>query len=196
MIFSTAKQELIRKEFNHLSTNYFNTAYFGPTPYRAKQKLSNALFKELDPSFFPFHSWMGIPDRIRSKIAHLLKVFPNQLALGTSTSDFMSMIANHYPIGSAGIHVVTLNGEYPSSVLPWMVAREYRKGIHLHFLDAPEKSGDLLNVAWLEKNLPANANVVCLSHVQFDTGRCFNLRESVEVSHLSNNICIILEECT
>ena len=55
--------ELIKKEFHHLDTIFFNSAYFGPSPYSAKQKVNRALHKELDPSFFNYSTWMGIPER-------------------------------------------------------------------------------------------------------------------------------------
>jgi len=57
-------RDLIRKEYHHLGSNYFNTAYFGPSPYSAKQKVSRALQKELDPSFFDYNTWMGISERM------------------------------------------------------------------------------------------------------------------------------------
>ena len=50
---------LIRKEFAHLSTIYFNSAYFGPSPFRAKIKIEKAMQKELDPSFYDYNTWMG-----------------------------------------------------------------------------------------------------------------------------------------
>lgn len=95
---------------------------FRTSPYRAKQKVANALFKELDPSFFPYHAWIGIPDRIRGKIASLLKLSSDQIALGTSTSDFVSMVANHLvPTTHSKLVACGINGDYPSCILPWMV---------------------------------------------------------------------------
>lgn len=178
MGFNLHQLELIKKEFAHLSTDYFNTAYFGPSPYRAKQKVANALFKELDPSFFPYHAWIGIPDRIRSKIASLLKLSSEHIALGTSTNSFISMIANHLPAFKENkLRVVGLNGDYPSCVLPWMVAEKYRPELKYSLIKSPEETGDKLTIEWLEKNLPTDTDVVCLSYVQFDSGRSFYLKE-------------------
>ena len=63
-----AQRELIKNEFSHIDSVYFNTAYFGPSPYRAKQKVSRALSKELDPSFQLYNTWMGIAERVREQI--------------------------------------------------------------------------------------------------------------------------------
>jgi cysteine desulfurase/selenocysteine lyase len=193
MTFNLQQQELIKKEFAHLSTDYFNTAYFGPSPYRAKQKVSNALFKELDPSFFPYHAWIGIPDRIRSKIASLLKISHDQIALGTSTSDFMSMVANHLKLeNQAPLVVCGLNGDYPSCILPWMVAAKYRKDLTFHNLKSPEESNQKFSVEWLEEHLPKNTNVFCISYIQFDSGRSFDLKKITNYLK-SRNIFFILD---
>lgn len=193
MSFNSHQLELIKKEFAHLSTDYFNTAYFGPSPYRAKQKVANALFKELDPSFFPYHSWIGIPDRIRTKIATLLKFSPDNISIGTSTNDFISMIANHLPSNSNGsLNVIGIKGDYPSCILPWMVASQYRKDLHFTLLASPEDSQSSISVEWLEKSLPSNTNVICLSLIQFDTGRSFLLKDIA--SYLKEkNIFFILD---
>lgn len=179
MSFSSQQLDLIRKEFAHLSSEYFNTAYFGPSPYRAKQKVANALFKELDPSFYPYHAWIGIPDRIRIKIATLLKLPTDSIALGSSTNEFISMIANHFPIPSNQnlLNVVVLKGDYPSCVLPWMVAKEYRKELNLHLLSSPLNSPTQITPEYLDENLPSNTDIVCLSLIQFDSGKSFNLNE-------------------
>lgn len=179
MSFNINQIELIKKEFAHLSTDYFNTAYFGPSPYRAKQKVSNALFKELDPSFFPYHAWIGIPDRIRNKLARLLNISSDHIALGTSTSDFISMVANFLPPlhNQKKLQVVSLNGDYPSCVLPWMVASQYRSDLEFTLLPSPEETHQNLTAEWLEENLPKNTQVFCVSYIQFDSGRSFDIKK-------------------
>lgn len=194
MSFSSQQQEIIRKEFAHLSSEYFNTAYFGPSPYRSKQKVANALFKELDPSFYPYHAWIGIPDRIRSKLAALLKLPSDSIALGGSTNDFISMIANHYPIPTdkKKLTVVAFKGDYPSCVLPWMVAKEYRKDLNFHLLPFPENAQNQITAQYLEKILPPETDIVCLSYIQFDSGKSFNLKE-VGKYFKEKNIFFILD---
>jgi cysteine desulfurase/selenocysteine lyase len=163
-------QALIKKEFAHLDTLFFNSAYFGPSPYRAKQKVSNALFKELDPSFFPYNTWIGIPDRIRKQIAHLLNVPTASIAHSTSVTDIINMIANSYPLKSNDV-IVCCNGDYPSNVLPWMMAQK-NAGAKLELWD-----DNFPTVEKLKKNLPKNTKIFDISHVAFDSGRKINLIE-------------------
>ncbi len=160
--------ETIRKEFAHIDALYFNTAYFGPSPYRAKQKVSNALFKELDPSFTAYNTWMGIPDRIRTQIAKLLQVSPDNIALQSSTTDVISIVANGYKLKSDEA-VTTLNKEYPSNVLPWMLLKK-NTGINLNMLETTMPTAE-----WLADNLPKNTKIFNISFVTFDTGKKIDL---------------------
>ncbi len=163
-------QERIRKEFAHIDTLYFNSAYFGPSPYLAKQKVSNALFKELDPSFYAYNTWMGIPDRIRKQISKLLATNEDNIALQTSTSDIINLVANGFPFESGDI-VSCIQNDYPSDILPWMLL-EKNKGTKLQLLEH-----SLPDAKWLEKNLPTNTKVFNISHVTFDTGKRVNILE-------------------
>ncbi len=163
-------QERIRKEFSHIDTLYFNSAYFGPSPYIAKQKVANAMFKELDPSFYAYNAWMGIPDKIRKSLAKLIKTNPNNIALQSSSSDIISIVANGFDFGSNGA-AAFMKGDYPSDALPWLLAKENR-GIEVHTLEHA-----LPTAQWLEKNLPSNTKVFNISHVTFDTGKKIDLKE-------------------
>jgi len=191
VIFNQIQEELIKKEFSHLSSNYLNSAYFGPTPYRAKQKVANALFKELDPSFFQYSNWIGIPDRIRTKISQLFNLSQHCISLGTSTTDFVSGIAQHFPINEK-LNVVSFEGEYPSNVLPWLVAAKNRPKLHFELINRPEKNNEEFNIDWLEKNLPKNTHILNMSLVQFDTGRRICLTELKDFLQ-KNNIFFILD---
>ena len=161
-------ETLIKKEFAHIDTLYFNTAYFGPSPYRAKQKVSNALFKELDPSFFPYNTWMGIPDRIRTQIASLLGTKPHNIAHCTSTGDIINIIANGLKLKDDEV-IVALNGDYPSDILPWMLAKE-NYGHNFQLIDVQSYTVDAIMDA-----LPENTKVFSFSHVAFDSGRKIDL---------------------
>ncbi len=164
----TEKRELIKKEFHHLGTNYFNTAYFGPSPYSAKAMITRAMQKELDPSFYAYNIWMGIPDRVREKIATLLKCNPDNIAHSTSVSDVINIVANGLKFNK-GDRVVSINKDYPSDVLPWMVNEKHRP-YEFKLLDCTYPTGK-----WLKENLPKQTKVFNVSHVTFDTGKKMDL---------------------
>lgn len=165
--------ELIKKEFHHLDTIFFNSAYFGPSPYSAKQKVSRALQKELNPSFYEYNTWMGIPERCREHIAKLLSCSPEHITHATSTTDIINLVANGIELESEDV-VCAINLDYPSNILPWMRAAETRK-INFKLLDLGEEV--LPTADWLRKNLPAKTKVFDMSYVTFDTGKKMNLIE-------------------
>lgn len=159
--------ELVKKEYHHLDSIFLNSAYFGPSPYRAKQKVSRALQKELDPSFFDYNTWMGISERIREQLAKLLDCPVDNVCHSTSTSDVINIIANGLNLKSSDI-VCSINKDYPSNVLPWMLAAERGK-LTYKLLDL---EGEIIpSVEWLSKTLPKETKVFNVSHVTFDTGK-------------------------
>ncbi len=163
--------ELIKKEYHHLGSTYFNTAYFGPSPYSAKQKVSRALQKELDPSFYDYNTWMGISERMRVLIADFLGTSADHITHSTSSSDIINTIANGYQF-KKGDKVVSLNREYPSNTLPWMLASE-RGEVEFELL---ELNGEIVpSVEWLKKHLPKETRIFNISHVTFDTGKKIDL---------------------
>jgi cysteine desulfurase/selenocysteine lyase len=159
--------ELIKKEFNHLGSVYFNTAYFGPSPYSAKHKIMKAVERELDPSFYAYDTWMGIPERIRKEIARLLDVSADNIMHSTATTDIINTVANGYDFQKGDI-VCAIDKDYPSNVLPWMVCKE-RKGIDFRLLDLGDE--DVPTAEWLEKQIPEGTKIFDMSYITFDTGK-------------------------
>lgn len=164
-------EDLVRKEYHHLDSVYFNTAYFGPSPYSAKQKVSRALQKELDPSFYDYNTWMGVSERLRVLIADLLKTNPDNITHSTSSSDVINTVARGMRF-QPGDKVVSINREYPSNVLPWMLNQE-RRGVEFELLELGDQV--VPTVDWLKKHLPKETRVFDISHVTFDTGKKIDL---------------------
>lgn len=160
-------KELIKKEFHHLDSIYFNTAYFGPSPYSAKQKVSRALQKELDPSFYDYNTWMGISERVRVLIASLLNTSPDNITHSTSTSDIINIVANGLLFKKNDI-VCAIDKDYPSNVLPWMRAQENGK-LNFNLLELQDEV--IPTTDWLKEKLPKETKVFNISHVTFDTGK-------------------------
>lgn len=167
-------ENLVKKEFHHLDTIYFNTAYFGPSPYSAKQKVSRALQKELDPSFYEYNTWMGVSERMRGLMASMLGTSPDHICHATSTSDVINIIANGFPF-KPGDRVAAMNKDYPSNVLPWMLAQK-RGRCTFDLLNLGSK--EIVPTAkWLSENIHPDTKIFNISHVAFDTGKRMNLVE-------------------
>lgn len=157
--------DLIQREFDTDVSRYFNSAAIGVTPQRSKHKVETVLQWELRPSQYDFELWQQRPDSIRLQLAQLLGASEESIAHGTSVTDFISLIAQVYPLKKTDA-VVAMKGDYPSLVLPWMVAQQTRS-FQFCLLDQdcffePEK---------LIKVLPAQTRVLNISQTMFNTGR-------------------------
>ena len=124
--------------------------------------------KELDPSFYPYKVWSSIAERLRVKMAKILNCSEDHITHAASTSDILNIIANGYPLKDNET-VCTLDKEYPSVVLPWMLAKQNR-GIAFDLVSIASDAGAPTS-DWLKENIPANTRVLNLSHVTFDTGK-------------------------
>jgi cysteine desulfurase/selenocysteine lyase len=167
----SATRSLVEKEYAHLKTLYFNTAYFGPSPIRAKETITKAMNRELDPSFYPYEDWMSISEKLRVKFANLIKVSPDNITHSTSSSDVINIIANGFTF-DAGDRVAAVDKDYPSNILPWMLAERHGK----FKFDKIELGSDIVpNPAWLERNLKPQTRIFNMSYVTFDTGKKMDL---------------------
>ncbi|MCY4523268.1 MAG: aminotransferase class V-fold PLP-dependent enzyme, partial [Halobacteriovoraceae bacterium] len=180
-------KEIISSEFAHLKTLYFNTAYFGPAPIRSKKRIEQSLSRQLDPSFYDYEEWRDIADDIRGKIAKLLNCPANNIAHGTSVSDFNNLIAQGYPFKGNDL-VCAIDKEYPSNILPWMLAKErYLADFKLLNLNQAYPT-----VEWLDQCLPKNTKIFVVSHVSFETGKKIDIASIGEYLK-KRNILFILD---
>lgn len=167
----SATQSLIDKEYAHLKSIYFNSAYFGPSPIRAKATILAAMEKELDPSFYAYDDWMSISEKLRVRFADLLKVSPDMITHSTSSSDVVNIVANGF-IFEKGDRVAAINKDYPSNILPWMLAERHQK----FTFDKLDLGNEVVPTPeFLEKNLKPQTRIFNTSYVAFDTGKKIDL---------------------
>lgn len=160
-------RELIEKEYSHLKTIYFNSAYFGPSPMRSKISISKAMERELDPSFYAYDDWMSISENLRIQFAKLIGVSADCITHSTSSSDVVNIVANGF-IFEKGDRVAAINKDYPSNILPWMLAERHQK-FTFDKLDLLEEI--LPTPEWLERTLKPQTRIFNCSYVTFDTGK-------------------------
>ncbi len=166
-----ATRTLIEKEYSHLKTLYFNSAYFGPSPMRSKETITKAMNRELDPSFYAYDDWMSISEKLRVKFADLIGVSADNITHSTSSSDVINIIANGFMF-EKGDRVAAIDKDYPSNILPWMLAERHNKftfdkiSLGNEVVPTPE---------WLERNLKPQTRIFNMSYVTFDTGKKMDL---------------------
>lgn len=183
-----ATKSLIEKEFSELSSIYFNAAYFGPSPLRSKDSILAAMKRELDPSFYAYDDWMSISEKLRVKFAALLKVSPDTITHSTSSSDVVNIVANGF-VFEKGDRVAAINKDYPSNILPWMLAERHGK---FTFDKLDLGNAVVPTPEWLEQNLKAQTRIFNISYVTFDTGKKIDLL-SIGKYLKSKNILFVVD---
>lgn len=184
----TATRNFIQSEYAHLKSVFFNSAYFGPSPISAKKLMTEAMDRELDPSFYPYNEWMGISERIRVKLADFMQVSPDTITHSTSASDVINIVANGFPF-LKGDHVAAIDKDYPSNILPWMLAEKDRGIV---FDRIPLGDEVVPTAEWLEKKLHPNTKIFNMSWVTFDTGKRMEL-VSIGKMLKSKNIMFVVD---
>lgn len=183
-----ATRKLIDQEYSHLKTLYFNSAYFGPSPIRSKETITKAMNRELDPSFYAYDDWMSISEKLRVKFAELIQVSPDMITHSTSSSDVINIIANGF-IFEKGDVVAAINKDYPSNILPWMLAERHNK----FKFDMIDLGSEVVpNPDWLERNLKPQTKIFNMSYVTFDTGKKMDLL-SIGKFLKSRNILFVVD---
>ncbi len=112
---------------------------------------------------------LALRSRLREKIARLLGVRAEDVALTSGTTHGLQMIALSLP-WKRGDRVILFHGEFPANVTPWQGAAELF-GLEIAFvaLDAFQRSADE-GLASLEAELRRGARLVAVSAVQFRSG--------------------------
>lgn len=183
-----ALRSLIEKEYAHLKSIYFNSAYFGPSPIRSKATIEAAMQRELDPSFYAYDDWMSISEKLRVKFAALINTSPDNITHSTSSSDVVNIVANGF-VFEKGDRVAAIDRDYPSNILPWMLAERHHKFI---FDKLDLGSEVVITPEWLDKNLKPQTRIFNTSYVAFDTGKKINLL-SIGKYLKSKNIFFVLD---
>ena len=144
--------------------------------------------RELDPSFYAYDDWMSISEKLRVKFADLIKVSADNITHSTSSSDVINIIANGYTF-EKGDRVAAIDKDYPSNILPWMLAERHNK----FSLDKISLGNEVVPTSeWLERNLKPQTKIFNMSYVTFDTGKKMDL-VSIGKYLKSKNILFVVD---
>jgi cysteine desulfurase / selenocysteine lyase len=147
---------------------YLNAAYFGPLPNCTQKAMQEAITLQQNPSFLDYR-WIDFPKRSKEAFAKLVGSPADHVSLHTSTSEVISLIAQSLtqtPSLPKKPHIMLLQGEYPSDVLPWLFLKE--KG--LCDVSILPRFGLMDDPKTFFKNIPASVTTFVFSHVCFQTG--------------------------
>jgi selenocysteine lyase/cysteine desulfurase len=138
---------------------YLDTASYGLPPASAWTELQQAL-ADWQTGRTRWETWMGSVERSRVAIAELLGVAPETIALGSTTSELVALLAAAVPDGS---RILTATGDFTSLTFPWAV----HSGRGIETVEAP--------LSELPSRIDAGTTVVAVSLVQSASGEVLDV---------------------
>lgn len=171
-------KEEIRKLFPALEKyNYLNSAAVSPMPTTAIDAVNSQLWDVAMHGSSHYSDWVKTKERVRSKIAEMLKVEVEQIAFMRNTSDGFATVANGLSWKESD-NIVSFEREFPANFYAWRRIRD-KFGVDLRL--CPEREGriDLDEFVGL---IDENTQLVAISAVQFASGFRANLEKIGEAA--------------
>jgi len=158
---------------------YLNHAALGPLPRRTADTIVALTQDFRDKGVLAEAKWFSSIARTRSLVSKLLNVSTDEIAFTKNTSQGLSIVAASLP-WRVGDIVVTIKGEFPANVYPWLALQQ--QGVTVRFVQ-PRNGRIHLND--LESAL-AGARFLAISWVQYSTGFRIELDELSEICRRRN----------
>lgn len=150
---------------------YLNNASTGPLPERALRALHEYNTRRAQPHRLSDSLQFDTLARGRELIARLIHAHVDEIALTVNTGTGINLAASSLPLG-AGDVVLTVEGEFPANVYPWMQLARQRGVI---YRSLPLVNGGVDEDALRRHLLDPAVRVVTLSWVGFSSGYAIDL---------------------
>ncbi len=155
---------------------WLNAAHQGPLPDRAAEAVSTMVRWKQHPHHLqrsdPFTE---VPTRLRTALADLLEAAPNEIVLANSSSYGVHLAANGLGLGE-GDEVVVVEGDFPSTILPWLRLRDV--GVLIRRV-IPQ--GEVAGASEIEAAMTPKTRAVCLTWVHSFSGHMVDVDAIGEV---------------
>lgn len=177
-------QEL-RQLFFPITRNcvYLNHAADGPLPSPVVRTLSTYI--EDTSNFGNVHlaRWAEHVRGAHRRLANMIRVRPDQVAMTASTGDGLMMIAGSLR-WQPGEMIISAECEFPSNVYPWLNLRE--QGVQVHLVKMRENRVAVEDVL---SSITEHTRLVSLSLVEFSTGYRNDIAAIARYCHERGIIC-------
>ena len=125
-------------------------------------------------------------ETLRYFTAQLFNSDPEDISIGSSTTELLGSLAWAIAPG-ADKNVVSTNIVFPSTVYPWQrVARSTGCSIRL-----VKERNNLVREDDIIGSIDKNTSVVCISHVEYGNGQCFDLETLCSAAHEMGALLIV-----
>ncbi|MEZ4522077.1 MAG: aminotransferase class V-fold PLP-dependent enzyme [Thermomicrobiales bacterium] len=173
----------IRQDIPGLDAHvYFNTGGTGPSPRQVTNAVSGAyqLMADQGAEAPPVKQEIAARSAAaRARIAELLGVDTDEIALLRSVSEGMNVVATGLD-WQAGDEIILTDQEHPTGLLPWFNLRN-RTDVELKFVPLTDDPDELLDR--FKDAMSPRTKLLSLSHVTAENGLRLPAKEIVDLAH-------------
>jgi kynureninase len=179
--------EALRAEFPLLDRYiYFNACSLGPLPRRGRAALEKYA-QDWDTQGTPvwFADWLPILERLRGRVADLLKAPPGSTAIAPSVSVALSTLASGLPLTAGRNKVLIGELDFPTIGHQWLSRPEYE----VEFV--PSRDGMTIRPAEFAARIDDRTALVATTHLFYTTGYLQDVRAIADAAHAKGALCLI-----
>jgi cysteine desulfurase/selenocysteine lyase len=175
-----------RQDFPDFSpTVYLDCAYQGPFPRVTVERLRRAIELKSNPVRLEASEYFRLPERVRARIARLVGADPAEIALTSSATQGIGIVAAGLALG-ANDEVVVASSNFPSNLFTWLHLR--RKGVTVKVV---RRAGDEVTLEQVAAALSARTRVLALDWVSYSSGDRIDLAEFGKLIHERGGIFVV-----
>jgi len=175
-----------RQEFFDFSpTVYLDCAYQGPFPRKTLERLQRGIELKTRPYLLEAPEYFELPERVRGRIARLVGAGPGEIALTTSATQGVGIVAAGLKLG-AGDEVVVASSNFPSNLFTWLHLR--RKGVVVKVI---HPAGTDVEVDQVAAALSERTRVLALDWVSYTSGYRIDLAALGNLVHARGGIFVV-----
>jgi cysteine desulfurase/selenocysteine lyase len=168
-----------RKEFADFEgVAYLDTAGQGPLPLASARAAQTAVEWNKLPHQMPQNLFFDLPDRVREKLARLIKAEAGEIAITTGASGGFSAVAAGMD-WKPGDEVLVARGEFPSHFSTWIPYENAGK-LRVRMI---EPRGRFITAQDYEEQINARTRLVSASLVRFDNGALLDAARVARACH-------------
>jgi selenocysteine lyase/cysteine desulfurase len=166
-------------------TVYLDCAYQGPFPLATGERVREALELKLHPDRLTSPDYFELPERVRARLARLLGAEPAEIALTSSATQGIGIVAAGLKL-EPGDEVVIAESNFPANLFSWLHLR--RLGVRVRVLKPVDGAVRLEDVA---AALTSRTRVVALDWVSYTTGVQLDLAALGETVHQRGGLLVL-----
>jgi cysteine desulfurase / selenocysteine lyase len=157
---------------------WLNTAHQGVMPLASADAVRTMVEAKLRPALLSNALFRQVPDQLRAAWGQVIGAAAEDVILANSASYGLHLLARCLPLQS-GDEVLVLQRDFPSDVLPWLLA-EKERGIRVRRI---RLEGTVLTASELQAHISPRTRVFCATWVNSLTGYAMDLAAIGAVCH-------------